>query len=94
MVYLIHFTKKFKHAKHYIGAVNGGEIELNKRLFHHRRGTGSKLLRAVSKEGINWYVSRTWEGGFDLEKQLKSLKNSKSLCPVCNKKKKYDKQNR
>lgn len=90
MVYLIHFTKKFKHAKHYIGAVNGGDEELGKRLFHHRKGTGSRLMRAVTNAGINWYVSKVWDGGFELEKQLKSLKNSKSLCPVCNKKKKND----
>lgn len=86
MVYLIHFTKKFKHAKHYIGAVNGGEPELKKRIFHHRKNTGSRLLRALNLAGINWYVVRTWDGGFDLEKQLKAKKDSKSLCPICNKK--------
>lgn len=84
MVYLIHFNKKFKHAKHYIGFCKDGRLK--ERMFHHKNGTGSKLMKAVSKAKINWKVVRVWDnedGNF--ERKLKNMKNSKKLCPICNK---------
>jgi len=80
-VYLIHFQQKYHHAGHYLG--------YSKHLwFHiicHRANAGAKLLRAVNQAGIDWAVVRTWAvDSQELERKLKSLKNSPRLCPICN----------
>lgn len=80
MVYLIHFDTPFYHCRHYLGYAS----KLDRRLAHHKRGTGSRLLRAVNEAGIGWQVVRTWEGDGNLEQELKKRKNSRKLCPICN----------
>lgn len=50
MVYLIHFDKPFKHAQYYIGFTQYEDVEF--RMSHHRDGTGSKLMKAVTNTGI------------------------------------------
>lgn len=80
-VYLIHFKTKFRHAKHYIGFCEEGNLE--SRMQRHRSGDGAKLLRAVVKEGIEFDVARTWQGDRDFERRLKKRKNASRLCPVC-----------
>lgn len=85
MVYLIHFAKPLHHAQHYIGYCNGDE-SLEQRIDHHRRGDGAKLLRAVSRAGIEFEVVRVWpDGDRELERRLKSWKKASQLCPVCQK---------
>lgn len=81
MVYLIHFEKPYKHARHYIGYTRS----LNQRIDRHRSGDGSPLLRAASAAGIEWSVVRTWKGGRDLERKLKNRKKASEICPCCRK---------
>lgn len=84
MVYLIHFEKKFYHAQHYIG-FSKDELFKN-RIEHHKSGSGSRLMRAVTKAGIGWKIARTWpneDGNF--ERSLKNKKKSRLLCPCCSK---------
>jgi predicted GIY-YIG superfamily endonuclease len=84
MVYLIHLDSKLKHSQHYIGFVDGGTDRLNSRLDYHRRGRGSKFLKAVVDAGIDFVVSRTWvEGDRNFERKLKNMKNARRLCPIC-----------
>lgn len=80
MVYLICFDEKIHHAKHYIGYTKNVE----KRYKRHKAGTGSRLLKALNKRGIDYRVVRTWEGDKKWERKLKKRKNAKKLCPVCN----------
>lgn len=83
MVYLIHFDYPFKHARHYIGFVHPGNLE--KRMEHHRAGTGARIMRAVTNAGIGWSVVRTWEdAGPEWERHLKNMHGPASFCPVCN----------
>lgn len=84
MVYLLHFSSKFKHAQHYIGYTED-EHSLTTRLEYHRSGKGSKLLKAVTGAGIDVVVARTWSDGTrDFERKLKNQKNARSrLCPIC-----------
>lgn len=80
-VYLIHFEEKYHHAGHYLGYTK----HLWFRIITHRANMGAKLLRAVNHAGINWVVVRTWTvDSQDLERKLKSFKNSPKLCPICN----------
>lgn len=82
MVYLIHFDESYKHARHYVGWTHS-EFTLERRLKHHENGTGSRLMKAVSKAGIPWKVVRTWDGDQCFERRLHNNKNSKRLCPIC-----------
>jgi predicted GIY-YIG superfamily endonuclease len=78
-VYLIHFEIPYKHARHYLGSTN----DLPSRIKHHQAGTGARLMEVVSQAGISFHVSRTWQGGRDIERALKRWKNSPELCPTC-----------
>lgn len=79
-VYLIHFERPYKHARHYLGYAK----HLEARLEHHRNGTGARFLQVVNEAGIEWEVVRTWEGDHSLERRLKARKNApRELCPIC-----------
>ncbi|UFP97161.1 hypothetical protein [Gloeobacter morelensis] len=77
--YLLHFAQPYHHALHYLGSA----VDLEARLARHAAGNGSRLLAAVAAAGIPWQVARTWQGGRDLEAQLKKRKSNPSLCPIC-----------
>ncbi len=86
MVYLIHFDEPLGdrsnprgQARHYLGYTE----DLDARMEAHRRGNGSAIMRAVSEAGISWRLVRTWPGGRDVEKKLKSQHNSPRFCPIC-----------
>jgi predicted GIY-YIG superfamily endonuclease len=89
VVYLIHFARKFKHARHYVGFTSN----LKARIARHKDGTGSALMRAVTKAGIPWRVVRQWpvmshaDGKLAAreEHRVKTSAPSKALCPVCSK---------
>lgn len=83
MVYLLCFDKKYKHAKHYIGFAHNEET-FKKRIEHHRKGQGARLMAVIAKAGIGFQVSRTWpEGDKNFERKLKNQKKSSALCPHC-----------
>lgn len=84
-VYLIHFSKKLKHARHYIGYCQKGGVQA--RFERHKSLQGSKLLRACVLAGINFRVVRVWDDvDRSFERKLKNRRNHKLLCPVCTKK--------
>lgn len=85
-VYLIHFNEKIGNstnakgmAQHYTGSTN----DLQARLREHAAGAGAKLMAAVVERGIGWELVATWEGGYDLEKQIKLSHNGTRRCPRC-----------
>ena len=82
MVYLIHFDRPLKHARHYIGYTEN----LEQRFHEHAYGDkGAKLLHAVREAGIGFRVVNVWPAGDrHFERELKNNKNANRLCPVCN----------
>jgi hypothetical protein len=61
VVYLLHFDRPYRHAKHYIGyAASSGFLK--RRLAAHERGQGAWLLEVVHEAGIGWQLARTWPG--------------------------------
>jgi len=78
-VYLIHFERPYKHAKHY----TGWTTDLQKRLSRHAKGTGSRLMEVVKGEGILWVLARVWEGDRNLERRLKNWGGASRHCPIC-----------
>jgi len=84
MVYLLHFTENYRHAKHYIGFVDGGEEALQSRLKQHKTGTGARLLQVIREAGIEFELARTWpDSDRNFERHLKNMKKSSQYCPIC-----------
>jgi len=67
MVYLLHFERPYRHARHYTGSTD----DLTARLGAHRAGQGARLLAVIRAAGIGWDLARTWPGGRVRERQLK-----------------------
>lgn len=83
MVYLIHFDEPYRHARHYIGFAENRQT-FGRRIAHHRKGTGARLLAVVGAAGIGFTVARTWpDGDRTAERKLKNQKNTPRLCPLC-----------
>jgi predicted GIY-YIG superfamily endonuclease len=79
-VYLLHFDRPYKHARHYLGWAD----DLDARLARHRRGHGARLVAVITAAGIGWQLARTWPGdGRVLERLLKNQHNAPRLCPIC-----------
>jgi predicted GIY-YIG superfamily endonuclease len=79
VVYLLHFTQRYKHAGHYLGSTT----DLSHRLAAHQAGQGARLLAVVAAAGIGWELARTWDGGRERERQLKRRGGRARLCPLC-----------
>lgn len=82
VIYLLHFSTAHYHAKHYLGWTQGN---ITDRLDSHMLGTGSKLMRAVTEEGISIVIAKLWAGTRNDERALKRQKHGPRLCPICRK---------
>jgi hypothetical protein len=81
MVYLIHFDKPYKHARHYIGFTDNLEQRIHD---HEYTCKGARLLQVVREAGIEFKVVRTWpDGDRNFERKLHNRKKSSTLCPIC-----------
>jgi predicted GIY-YIG superfamily endonuclease len=79
-VYLLHFDRPYKHARHYIGWA----LDLDTRLAEHAAGRGARLLQVVHHAGIGWTLARTWAGVTRIrERQLKRRGGASRCCPLC-----------
>jgi hypothetical protein len=78
-VYLLHFSQPYRHARHYLGSA----ADLEARIARHRAGAGARLIEVITIAGIGFVVARTWPGGKQEERRLKSQKNGARLCPIC-----------
>ena len=82
-VYLLHFSRPFSHACHYLG---WGKGDATKRISDHIAGRGSALTRAVVADGISLEVVKVWTNkDRNFERALKNKKNAKGICPICKK---------
>jgi predicted GIY-YIG superfamily endonuclease len=80
IVYLIHFDRPYKHARHYLGWTQ----QLDERLELHRTGRGARLMAVVTAEGITWQLARTWQPAFRRrERQIKTQGGLSRCCPLC-----------
>lgn len=81
-VYLLHFDKPYKHAKHYIGWT----ANLSERLAAHMTGgaDSGRLMAVIKEAGIGFKLARIWtEATRDFERSLKNKKCAPQLCPIC-----------
>lgn len=83
MIYLVHFERPYKHARHYLGFT---DLPLPERFARHcsnaQKRRGSALMRAVMEAGIGFKIVRTWPGDRTRERQLKGNSHARR-CPVC-----------
>lgn len=71
VIYLLHFTPAYKHARHYIGWAKSPR-SLTRRLQRHREGNGARLMTAVLAAGSDFELVRRWKGDRNLERSLKN----------------------
>ena len=81
-VYLLHFDRPYKHARHYTGWT-GSSGSLTPRLARHARGDGARLLAVAYAAGVRWELARTWPGPRARERQLKRQGGASRHCPMC-----------
>ncbi len=81
-IYILHFEKPFKHARHYIGWAK----DVKKRLKEHTNGNRKScvLTHELKKAGIGFVVAQLIPGTRNDERTLKNRKNTPRLCPICN----------
>jgi len=79
VVYLVHFTEPYRHARHY----TGWTADLESRLAEHHAGRGARLLQVITQAGIEWTLARTWQGTRERERQLKRQGGASRRCPIC-----------
>jgi predicted GIY-YIG superfamily endonuclease len=79
VIYLLHFDRPYKHARHYTGWTD----DLDARLARHARGDGARLLAVAYAAGIRWELARTWPGPRALERRIKRRGSAARHCPLC-----------
>lgn len=83
-IYLLHFDRPYKHAKHYLGWT----LDLDTRIAAHRSGVGDcgRLMRVIKDAGIGFQLARIWtEATRTYERSLKNQGGRSRLCPLCKK---------
>ncbi len=80
-VYMLHFTRPYYHARHYLGFAT----KLERRLINHLSGRGSPLVRAVVEAGIEVFLARRWD---QVTSKLERRGHDDSgyrlaTCPIC-----------
>ena len=79
VVYLLHFTEPYRHARHYTGWTE----DLLDRLDHHARGYGARLMNVITAAGIGFILARTCEGTRAVERAVKNQGGAVRYCPLC-----------
>lgn len=82
MVYILHFSRAFHHARHYVGFTEKPE----QRLGEHAKGSAksSKLMQAVIKAGITFTVARVFpDADRHFERKIKNSHRTARFCPIC-----------
>jgi hypothetical protein len=80
-VYILHLDPPYKHARHYTGYAEPGNLRA--RLAAHAAGTGARLMQVVKEAGGTFQLARTWPGGRARERELKDRHDAPRLCPIC-----------
>ena len=96
LVYVLHFTRPYKHARHYVGATG---LPMEEREAAHRGvvlhegdepyGRAAKLVKALLRDGGDFVIADVFETdtlaqAFELEKRLKKQGSRARLCTICN----------
>jgi predicted GIY-YIG superfamily endonuclease len=78
-IYLLHFDRPYKHARHY----TGWTIDLTQRLSEHRKGHGARLITVITVAGIGFELARIRPGTRSDERAIKRFGGATRYCPLC-----------
>ena len=86
-LYLLHFDRPFKHAKHYLGFARDMD-RLHQRVDMHYAATYGdgqhhKLMQAVRAAGISFTLARIWPEGSRIDEKRKKQSGHARRCPIC-----------
>jgi predicted GIY-YIG superfamily endonuclease len=79
VIYLLHFTRPYQHARHYCGWTE----DLIERLCCHASGRGARLMAVIYQAGISFTLVRTCEGTRRTERAIKNAGGAVRYCPLC-----------
>ena len=80
-VYILHFDKPYKHARHYIGYA---EESVEDRIETHKKGQGARLMEVIVKAGIGFTVAKVYSDvDRHFERRLKNKGGAARNCPLC-----------
>jgi predicted GIY-YIG superfamily endonuclease len=79
VIYLLHFDRPYKHAKHYTGWTE----DLLDRLDRHAAGRGARLVEVIWQAGIGFTLVRLCEGTRRRERAIKNDGGAARYCPAC-----------
>jgi hypothetical protein len=79
VIYMLHFDRPYKHAKHYVGWTD----DLLDRLDHHAKGSGARLVAVIWQAGIGFTLVRICEGTRSTERAIKNAGGAVRYCPAC-----------
>lgn len=87
MVYILHFERPFKHARHYVGYCEDSRFD-ERMKEHHAARYQDSFMGKVNAAGIKWEVARVIPGADEnLERRIKFIwKRTAALCPCCTEK--------
>lgn len=86
-LYVIHFDKPLKHARHYLGSTHNPF----QRLEAHATGNGARLTEVLKELGEAWKLAALYEVNDnipvtlrEIEAVVKTQANGPRFCPICN----------
>jgi len=85
-VYLLHFDRSFRHARHYMGYAD--EATLHQRVDEHYNATPGdgkhhRLMQAVRAAGISFTLARVWPGATRADERRMKCRGHARRCPLC-----------
>jgi len=80
VVYLLHLSEPFGHARHYVGWT-GQTADV--RLAEHEAGNGGHFTALLRGAGIKFRVARQRPGTKQDEYRIKAAGGQRRYCPVC-----------
>jgi hypothetical protein len=86
-LYLLHFDRPYKHARHYLGFAKDVSAMHARIDAHYEASTGDgkhhRLMQVVRAAGISFTLARVWpDGERSLERKQKSNGHARR-CPIC-----------
>lgn len=84
-VYVLHFDRAYKHAKHYTGITN----DFENRMEEHKKGQGARLTQVIKEANIGFKCVilsewNTFSEAKSEEKRLKKrVKQPQRYCLIC-----------
>lgn len=86
-LYLLHFDRPYKHAKHYLGYARDIPTMHQRIDWHYaaseRDGKHHRLMVAVRAAGISFVLARVWPEGTRADEKRKKHSGHTRRCPIC-----------